>query len=131
VTVFVDTSALFALCDPDDHGSASARRYADESFPARDHVTHRYVEVETISLVQARLGMAVVRTLVEDILPAIRVDAVDGDVHNAALADLLASGSRAVSLVDRVSFELMRRGRIETAFAFDTDFGRAGFDTVP
>lgn len=131
MTVFVDTSALFALCDPGDRESASARRYADESFPVRDHVTHRYVEVETVSLVQARLGMAVVRTLIEDILPAIRVQAVDGHVHDAALADLLASDSRAVSLVDRVSFELMRRGRIETAFAFDGDFGRAGFDTVP
>ncbi len=131
MTVFVDTSALFALCDPGDRDSASARRYADESFPIRDHVTHRYVEVEVVSLVQARLGMAVVRALVEDILPAIRVDGVDGDVHDAALADLLASGSRAVSLVDRVSFEHMRRARIDTAFAFDRDFAAAGFDTVP
>lgn len=131
MTVFVDTSALFALCDPDDRDSASARRYAEESFPTRDHLTHRYVEVETVALVRARLGMAVVRTLVEDILPALHVHAVDDDVHDTALTDLLASGSRAVSLVDRVSFEFMRRRGLSTAFAFDSDFGRAGFDAVP
>jgi predicted nucleic acid-binding protein len=36
-----------------------------------------------------------------------------------------------VSLVDRVSFELMRREGIERALAFDDDFTEAGFETVP
>ena len=33
--------------------------------------------------------------------------------------------------VDRTSFELMRHGGINEAFAFDRDFLAAGFATVP
>jgi predicted nucleic acid-binding protein len=36
-----------------------------------------------------------------------------------------------VTLVDLVSFEVMRRLQIETAFAFDRDFARHGFALVP
>jgi predicted nucleic acid-binding protein len=38
---------------------------------------------------------------------------------------------RRTSLVDWVSFEVMRRRGIETAFAFDRDFATAGFAVVP
>ncbi len=38
---------------------------------------------------------------------------------------------RDVSLVDRVSFEVMRRRRIDGAFAFDRDFADHGFTTIP
>jgi predicted nucleic acid-binding protein len=34
-------------------------------------------------------------------------------------------------LVDWVSFEVMRRERIESAFAFDADFDAQGFRTIP
>ncbi len=47
------------------------------------------------------------------------------------MAALLAAGHRSVSLVDWVSFELMRAERIDCAFAFDADFARQGFATVP
>jgi predicted nucleic acid-binding protein len=36
-----------------------------------------------------------------------------------------------MTLVDLVSFEVMRRLQIETAFAFDRDFARQGFALVP
>lgn len=35
------------------------------------------------------------------------------------------------AFVDRMSYELMREERIERAFAFDPDFRRKGFETVP
>lgn len=35
-----------------------------------------------------------------------------------------------LSLTDAVSFELMRRERIDSAFAYDEDFTTAGFETV-
>jgi predicted nucleic acid-binding protein len=34
------------------------------------------------------------------------------------------------SLTDAVSFEVMRRARIRAAFAFDSDFVRAGFELL-
>jgi predicted nucleic acid-binding protein len=44
---------------------------------------------------------------------------------------MLAAVRRDVSLVDWVSFEVMRRSGIGTAFAFDRDFRRHGFATIP
>ncbi len=43
----------------------------------------------------------------------------------------MAAARSGVSFVDRVSFELMRRERIDAAFAFDRDFVREGFRRVP
>lgn len=56
---------------------------------------------------------------------------MDEDVHSAATSAFMAARRSSVSLVDRVSFELMRRERIDTAFAFDRDFGREGFSRLP
>ncbi len=38
---------------------------------------------------------------------------------------------RAISLVDQVSFVLMRRLHLDTAFAFDRDFDDEGFALYP
>lgn len=56
---------------------------------------------------------------------------VDREMHAAAVSALLAAIRRRVSLVDWVSFEVMRRRGIETAFAFDRDFAVQGFGTIP
>jgi predicted nucleic acid-binding protein len=55
---------------------------------------------------------------------------VSREIHDAGVRRLLDAGRRRVSLVDAVSFEVMRARRIEEAFAFD-DFEREGFTRVP
>jgi predicted nucleic acid-binding protein len=131
VITFVDTSALFALLD---RGDANHRKAA-EVFPGllRDDqlLTHNYVLVESTALVHRRLGPAAVRALLEDLVPAFEVEWVDEEVHRAGTSAFLAAVRRRASLVDRVSFEVMRRRRIEQAFAFDEDFAEQGFRTVP
>jgi predicted nucleic acid-binding protein len=89
------------------------------------------VVVESASLVQRRLGIDAARDLLGRLLAAIEVLWVDPDLHEAGIAALLAARRRDVSLVDWVSFELMRRRGIETAFAFDRDFALQGFTTIP
>lgn len=93
-------------------------------------VTHNYVLVESTALVQHRLGLEAVRALHDDLLPTVAVEWVDERTHGQALAAVLAAGRREVSLVDRVSFELMRGLGIRRAFAFDEDFEREGFTVV-
>jgi predicted nucleic acid-binding protein len=132
MTVLVDTSAFLAILDLSDRRRSHAVAMM-ESLRADDIelVTHEYVVVETISLVQRRLGMTALRRFVDDLLPITEIAWVDPAMHAEAREALLASGSRAVSLVDRMSFLLMRRRGIGTAFAFDDGFVREGFTTLP
>jgi uncharacterized protein len=126
VTVFVDTSALLAILDEDDQ----YHREAAETFRAllvtTELVTHNYVEVECLALARRRLGRGAVVQLTDNIFPALMTIWVDEPLHRAALAAQRAAGS-STSLVDQVSFEVMRREGIGTAFAFDTDFEAHGF----
>lgn len=129
MTVLVDTSALYALLareDPNHDAAAAAFAGLRQGRPL---VTHNYVVVETVALVQHRFGVSAVRTLL-DLLGPIEVIWVDGETHRAALAALLAAPRRRLSLVDRVSFEVMRDRGISHAFAFDPDFEQEGFMTV-
>lgn len=128
MTVLTDTSAL-ALLDRNDIRHAQAA----EAFPgllgSEGLVTHNYVVVETTALVQRRLGAAAARRFLDDLVPSLSILWVDEDLHRAAV-DRLLGGRRKVSLVDWVSFELMRRLKISRAFAFDPDFEAQGFRTV-
>jgi len=130
VSVFLDTSALFAVLDADDPYHARARELW-EGLINRDEdlVCTNYVLVENCALVQRRLGMEAVRTLEEDILPLIRVHWVGESGHRSGLAAFLTAGRRELSLVDCVSFMVMRQLDLRVAFAFDQDFQARGFDT--
>jgi predicted nucleic acid-binding protein len=131
VSVFVDTSALYALLDRDD---AEHRRAADVFPRLLDEerlVTHNYVAVELMALVQRRLQPPAMSACVQQVLPALDMVWVTHDVHAAAEHALLGAGRPRPSLVDWVSFEVMRRRDIDMAFAFDADFAAQGFRTVP
>jgi predicted nucleic acid-binding protein len=130
--ILVDTAALYALIDAADpnHRRATAAlqelRVSDESL-----LTHEYVVVETTALLQRRLGLEAVRRLVDDLLPLVEIAWVDEPTHVEAREALLAGGRRAVSLVDWVSFLVMRRHGVRRAFTFDDDFAVEGFEVLP
>jgi len=125
VTVFVDTSALFALLDADDQRHQEAAMVFAALVGSADLVTHNYVHVESIALTARRLGADATHALLDDLLPSIRTVWVDKTLHGAALAAFREGPS--ASLVDHVSFELMRQAGITAAFAFDADFAARGF----
>lgn len=127
MTVLVDTSALYAVLDRTDASHPAAKSTLAALAAVDEHlITHSYVVVEAFALTQRRLGPEAVRGLAVDLLPVVDITWVGADLHERALAAVLAASSR-VSLVDRVSFELMREQGIERAFAFDDDFEKAGF----
>lgn len=130
---FVDTSALYALLDEDDANHAAARDwFTGEDGQATTLATHSYVIVESSALVQRRLGPSAVRVLLDALIPSVSVFYVDEALHQRAASGYLAVVSKGgVSLVDRVSFEMMRHLGLDIAFAFDDDFGKEGFETVP
>ncbi|MGH3441974.1 MAG: type II toxin-antitoxin system VapC family toxin [Nitriliruptorales bacterium] len=128
--ILADTSALYALLDRDDRNHVAAVA-AWDTVSAETPLTHNYVVVETMALTQHRLGMGATEDLCRLVLPALRIEFIDPATHDAAMAALLAAGQRDVSLVDRVSFEVMRRLGIRRAFAFDADFADEGLELVP
>lgn len=131
MTVFVDTSAIFALLDHDDAHNHQAAHELENLIESDALATTNYVIVEATALAQRRLGAAAAKALSVDLAPLLEVVWIDEEIHAAATAALLASRGRRVSLVDFTSFEVMRRRGIRSAFAFDRDFDRQGFDTVP
>jgi len=128
--VLVDTSAWYALLNRRDAFHEAAvrifRALRDESARL---LTHNYVIAETTALVHHRLGHKAARRWLVDLLPVAEVLWVDREIHNAAVASFLTAPA-GLSLVDMVSFEIMRRNGIRRAFAFDEDFGRQGFEVL-
>lgn len=130
--VFVDTSALYALLDADDQRhQAAGQTWIALLNEGADLVCNNYVVVETTALVQSRLGMEAARVFQEDVLPVIHIEWVDEATHHAGVTTLLTVGRRQLSLVDCVSFDLMRRFGIRHAFAFDEHFVEQGFQVIP
>lgn len=132
MTTFVDTSALYAVLDRDDERHEAARktwtRILSEDAPL---LTSNYVLVESFALIQSRLGMEALRTFSDAVLPVIRLHWVSEEDHRTGAQAVLAADRRGLSLVDCVSFHVMRRLRVREVFAFDRHFGEQGFRVVP
>lgn len=130
--IFIDTSAFYALMDADDQNHARAKNawipWLNEQ--ARFSCSN-YVLLESIALIQRRLGMMALRRFQEDIMPLCQVHWVSPNLHAAALSALLAADRHRLSLVDCASFEIMRRLGLRTVFAFDRHFAEQGFTCLP
>jgi predicted nucleic acid-binding protein len=94
-------------------------------------VTHAYVVIETLAVVRRRFGARVAADVIDRVLPALEVAAVDAELHASALEAFRGAVESSVSLVDRTSFAFMRRAGIDRAIALDADFRTAGFVTLP
>lgn len=130
--IFIDTSAFYSLLDRDDAHHPRAKRVWSELLQAiHTLVTSNYILVETVALLQHRLGLEAVRAFHADILPLINIEFVASGAHQSGAAALLSASRRDLSLVDCVSFEVMRTAGINTAFAFDKHFKEQGFAILP
>jgi len=132
MSIFVDTSALYAILDADDENHTRAKLlWRDLVTQEARLVCSNYVLVETFALVQHRLGIEAVRTLQDDILPVLHVEWVDELTHRVGVTAVLSAARRRLSLVDCISFEVMRLRGMKTAFTFDPHFGEQGFECIP
>lgn len=128
-TLFADTSALFAFLVRDDRMHPAARQ-TFETFTATGVrlLTSSYVLLESIALLQSRVGLPAVQDFVSRIVPLLDVIWVDAEWHLRATQRLIGEGKRDVSLVDCLSFEIMETRGIDTAFSFDRHFLERGFE---
>ncbi len=132
MSLFIDTSALYALLDGDEPRHmkvVAAWRAVTEG--GRILFTSNYVLVETFALLQRRLGLEAVQGFADAFVPLLQTVWVDEELHAAAAASLFTAAQRRLSLVDCASFELMRRLGLTDVLALDTDFARQGFNLLP
>lgn len=126
--ILIDTSAFYALLDGSDNNHLAAKRIFLQLLDAQETLlTHNYMVVETCALVQRRLGIRAVQAFQLELLPLLKLHWVNETTHQLAVAALLAAQSNKVSLVDRISFQIMRDYTLEVAFAFDQGFLTEGF----
>lgn len=130
-SVFVDTSALYALLDASDDRHTHARDVWEGLRERRDRlVTSNYVLLETLALFGRRIGVEAVRQVDSRLVPLLSVVWVNEQLHRRAMTALLVAGQRDLSLVDCTSFHIMRDAGIDRAFAYDAHFRQQGFELL-
>ncbi len=132
MSFFVDTSAFLAVLNADDENYQKAKKKWKALISQGETlVCSNYVLVETLALIQNRFGMEGVRVFQENVVPVLTVEWVDESLHQAGATSMLTANRRELSLVDCVSFDMMRRLGIKTVFAFDKHFKEQGFECSP
>lgn len=128
--IFLDTSAIYAWADTADPNHATAIRLLRMIVGnGEELLTHNYVLLESVVLLQARLSVSAAVKLAKDASMFV-IEWVDEDLHAAGMRELEQSRKRRISLVDHISFLVMRRHKVSTAFSFDRDFISAGFQRL-
>jgi predicted nucleic acid-binding protein len=126
--VFIDTSAFYALMDSSDQFHPKAARFwytlLIKGIPLN---TSNYIILESVALIQSRLGFEAAELWYKDILGVVDILWVEKATHQLAYELWLSLGRGKLSLVDCVSFITMRSHQIETVFGFDRHFQEQGF----
>lgn len=131
MTIYVDTSAFYALLDADDQFHSRVLEIWGQLLSQDEFLlTNNYIIVETLALVQNRLGMAAAHAFQNDVLPTVNFIWVDEEIHTPGVSAMLAANRRKLSLVDCTSFETMRRLGIKKAFTIDQHFVEQGFEIL-
>jgi predicted nucleic acid-binding protein len=132
VTVFIDTSAIYAVLNRRDANHAGAKEAWERLLRGGTTLyTTNYVLLETGALLQRRVGLEALRVLRDDVQPIIAVDWISERAHQAGMDAVLTAGRRKLSLVDCVSFHVMRERGVRAVFCFDDHFREQGFDVIP
>lgn len=131
--LFVDTSAFIALEDRSDARHREARAFYERLTPSDRLFTSNYVVDETVTRLRFSLGAKAALSFGETILDS-RLCAllyVDRDVETQALGFLKKFSDQRLSFTDCTTMAFLRAQRLDAVFAFDEDFSRAGFRSLP
>lgn len=130
-SVFIDTSAYYALADKNDVNHKKARIFFEKLLLYQTTlITHNYVLVECSALMLHRLGLVVTKTFLNE---ATMFDVVwiNESIHSQSFEYFSKRKKRKLSFVDCVSSVVMRQKNITAAFAFDSDFTKEGLTLLP
>jgi predicted nucleic acid-binding protein len=126
--VFADTSALYALMVRDDMMHVRAKKcFAHFAQRSVQLISSSFVLVETIALLQRRIGLDAVQDFHVRIVPLLDVLWVNAEWYARAFLRLSSQGKRDLSLVDCLSFEIMEARAVTLAYTYDKHFEENGF----
>ena len=130
--LLADTSALLALFNPRDEHHTRASRFVREAASTRFVVTELIVS-ETVTRLRARTNAARAAEVGVALMKSRRYEVlfVDAPLLDAGLADLRRFADKRLSLVDAVSFAVLRSLALDGSFTFDRDFRDCGFAVFP
>lgn len=132
MSVFADTSGLYALLVGSEEGHADlVRAFRNILTENRPLWTMSYVLIETIALLQSRIGLEPVRDFDEHVFPLLSVEWVSEDLHRRGARRVSMENRRRLSVVDCVSFEFMRQQEISDVLGLDRHFEEAGYRLLP
>lgn len=133
--LFLDTSAWFAALNPRDQYHAPAFRLYEQAVSAgAAFLTTNLVVAELYALLARRRSPGDALRFLDGLRndPLLEVVWTTYDLERRAVDRWLRPfHTHAFSLVDAVSFEVMRERQVEMAFALDKHFTIAGFKTTP
>jgi predicted nucleic acid-binding protein len=133
-SVFVDTSAFYALADTTEGNHPAALPIARGLAESRTRlVLSNFIRAEAHALILNRLGRHAADRFLSELGSAahntlVRVSEAD---EQAALALIARYQDRRFSITDATSFILMERLHITHAFTFDRNFVQYGLLTLP
>jgi uncharacterized protein len=124
--ILVDTSAYYALADRSDQHHPAAVGFVKAN--DRPLVTTDLIVIETLNLVQARLGPAPAIALGKRLFAPATTTMLKVTDHDLAQAWRLFQRYRdkTISFTDCTTFALMARLEMATAFVFDIHFRQYG-----
>ena len=132
---FLDTSYVLAVeVDTDQrHKIAAPHWRTAKSDPRAKFVITSFVFSEVVTFLNSRArhdrAVEVGQRLLTS--PAVEFIRVNRPLFDEGWAYFCAHADKNYSLTDCISFVLMRRRKIESAFSFDHHFRQAGFDIEP
>ncbi len=128
--IFLDTSGIFALADIDDAKHNEAVEMFDYiQKTGRRILIHSYVIIESAALVQRRLGLQQALSFLEDV-NNFEIRWISDDLHAEAVHLLKNRAKTRLSLVDAVSFLVMKQENISDFLGFDKHFQDEGFKQI-
>jgi len=131
-TVFVDTSALYALFNVVDVDHVSALACMHELI--NDHsifIISNFIIDEIYTLLLTKSSRSIAITAVEYLLEEWIVERVKSEDEKKALAIIKLSNDKTYSFTDATSFALIERLGISRTFSFDKHFSQYGLTVLP
>lgn len=128
MNIFADTSGFFALMTHNDYMHVRAKENFNYFAKERASLlTSSFVLVETLALLQRRIGLDPVHEFNAKIFPLLEVVWIDKQWYWKGIQRIFSHGNRGLSLVDCISFEIMESREISIVFGFDKHFSDYGF----